>query len=54
MDFLLLSPLRLAELDAEVNALKAMVNNAVAFFYPSESFSNVCAPQMLDSMSTRS
>jgi hypothetical protein len=44
MDFFLLSPLRLAESDAELNALKAMVNNAVAFFYPGESSSNVHAP----------
>jgi hypothetical protein len=30
------------------------VNNAVTFFYPGESFSNTCAPQMLDSLPSRS
>jgi hypothetical protein len=33
----LLTLLRLAESNAEVNALKAMVENAVAFFYTSDS-----------------
>jgi hypothetical protein len=41
-------------LDAELNALKARVDNAIAFFYPIESSSGSCAPQMLDSLSTRS
>jgi hypothetical protein len=54
MDFFLLSLLRLAESDAKLNALKAMVNNAVAFFYLSGSSSNVRAPQMLDSLPTQS
>jgi hypothetical protein len=54
VDFFLLSPLRLVELDAELNALKAMVNNAIAFFYPGESSSNTRAPQMLDSPQSRS
>jgi hypothetical protein len=54
MDFFLLSPLRLAESDAELKALKAMVNNVVSFFYPSEYSSNIRAPWMLDSLSTRS
>jgi hypothetical protein len=54
MDFFLLSPLRLPESDAELNSLKAMVNNAVAFFYPGESSSKVRPPQMLDSLPTRS
>jgi hypothetical protein len=31
-----------------------MVDNAVAFFYPSESSSETRAPQMLDSLPTRS
>jgi hypothetical protein len=54
MDFFLLSPLRLPESDAELNSLKAMVNNAVAFFYPGESSSKVRPPQMLDSLPTQS
>jgi hypothetical protein len=54
MDFFLLSPLQLVESDIELNALKAMVNNAVAFFYLGESSSNVHAPQILDSLPTRS
>jgi hypothetical protein len=41
-------------LDAELNTLKAMVDNVVAFFYPGESSSGTRAPQMLDSLSTRS
>jgi hypothetical protein len=52
MDFFLLSPLRLTESDAEINALKAMVNYVVAFFYPCESASNAHAPQMFDSLSS--
>jgi hypothetical protein len=40
-------------LDAELNALKAMVNNVIAFFYPGES-SFEARPQMLDSLPTRS
>jgi hypothetical protein len=31
-----------------------MVDNAVAFFYPSESSSKVCTPQMLDNLLMRS
>jgi hypothetical protein len=31
-----------------------MVSNIVAFFYPGESTSEVCAPQMLYSLLTRS
>jgi hypothetical protein len=31
-----------------------MVNNTVAFFYPGESSSNARAPQMLDSLPSRS
>jgi hypothetical protein len=54
MDFFLLTPLQLAESDTELNALKTMVNNTVTFFYPGESSSNVRAPQMLDSLPTRS
>jgi hypothetical protein len=54
MDFFLLSPLRLVESDVQLNALKAMVNNAVAFFYPGESSSNARTPQMLDYLPTRS
>jgi hypothetical protein len=54
VDFFLLSPLRLAESNVELNALKAMVNNTVAFFYPDESSSNARAPQMLDSLPSRS
>jgi hypothetical protein len=41
-------------LDVELNALKMMAGNAVAFFYPSESSSEACTPQMLDSLPTRS
>jgi hypothetical protein len=32
----------------------AMVDNAIAFFYPIESSSDTHAPQMLDSLSNRS
>jgi hypothetical protein len=31
-----------------------MVDNAIAFFYPGESSTRMCAPQMLDSLPTRS
>jgi hypothetical protein len=37
MDFFLLSLLQLTESDANLNALKAMVNDAAAFFYPGDS-----------------
>jgi hypothetical protein len=50
----LMTPLQLAESDAELNALKVMVDNVVAFFYPGESSSEVCAPQMLDRLPMRS
>jgi hypothetical protein len=30
------------------------VDNAIGFFYPGESSSNTCTPQMLDSLSNRS
>jgi hypothetical protein len=49
-----LTPLQLTESDADLNTLKVMVDNAVAFFYPGESSFGVCAPQMLDSLLTRS
>jgi hypothetical protein len=54
LTFLLLTPLRLTESDAELNALKAMVDNAVAFFYTGESSSEARSLQMLDSLSSRS
>jgi hypothetical protein len=38
--FSLLIPLRLIESDAELNALKVMVENAIAFFYHCTSSSN--------------
>jgi hypothetical protein len=31
-----------------------MVENAIAFFYPGESSTRTCAPQMLDNLRTRS
>jgi hypothetical protein len=50
-----LTPLRLVESDVELNALKAMVDNTIAFLYPGEYSSKECAPpQMLDSLPTRS
>jgi hypothetical protein len=54
MDFFLLSPLRLAKSDTELNALKAMVNNVISFFYPGESSSASHTPQMLDNLPNRS
>jgi hypothetical protein len=48
------NPLQLAESDAELNALKAMVENVIAFFYPGKSSSATWAPQMLDSLPSRS
>jgi hypothetical protein len=50
----LLTPLWLAELDAELNALKAMVDNTMSFFYTGESSSAIHTPQMLDSLPNRS
>jgi hypothetical protein len=49
-----LTPLWLAESNAELNALKAMVDHVVAFFYLGESSSKARTPQMLDSLPTRS
>jgi hypothetical protein len=40
-------------MNVELNALKAMVDNVIAFFYPSESSSEACTPQMLDSLLRR-
>jgi hypothetical protein len=48
------TPLRLAESDAELIAIKAMVENAIAFLYPSDSSTTAQATQMLDSLSNRS
>jgi hypothetical protein len=39
-----LAPLQLLEPDVELNILKAMVDNTIAFFYPGESSSKVRAP----------
>jgi hypothetical protein len=39
-----LTPLWLVESDAELNALKVMMDNAVAFFYPGESSFGAWAP----------
>jgi hypothetical protein len=52
--FSLLTPLWLIESDVELNALKAMVENTFSFFYPSDSSTITQAPQMLDSLPTRS
>jgi hypothetical protein len=54
VDFILLSPLRLTESNAKLNALKAMVNNAVAFFYPGDSSFDAHTPQMLDCLLSQS
>jgi hypothetical protein len=42
------------ESDAELNTLKVMVDNAIAFFHPGKSSSGSHSPQMLDSLPTRS
>jgi hypothetical protein len=49
-----LTPLRLVESDTELNTLKAMVDNVIAFFYLGESSSEARTPHMLDSLLTRS
>jgi hypothetical protein len=49
-----LTPLQLTELDAKLNALKAMVDNAVAFSTLVNPPLNWAPPQMLDSLPTRS
>jgi hypothetical protein len=54
LTFLLLTPLQLTESDAELNALKVMVDNTVVFFYPGESSSEARIPHMLDSLPSRS
>jgi hypothetical protein len=53
LNHFLTDPARLAESNAELNALKVIVDNAVAFFYPGES-SRACASQILDNMPIRS
>jgi hypothetical protein len=50
----LVTPLRLAKLDAELNALKAMVDNAMSYFYPSKSSFAIRTPQMLDGLLNQS
>jgi hypothetical protein len=45
-----LTLLRLVESDAELNALKQMVENIVAFFYPGDSSTDARAPQLLDGL----
>jgi hypothetical protein len=49
-----LTLLRLVDSNAELKSLKAMVDNTIVFFYPDESSSGTRAPQMLDSLPTRS
>jgi hypothetical protein len=49
-----LTPLRLTESDVELNALKVMVENTVAFFYPGDSSTSDQAPQLLDGLPTQS
>jgi hypothetical protein len=41
-------------LDVKLHALKMMVGNVVAFFYPGVPSSEVHAPKMLDNLPTRS
>jgi hypothetical protein len=48
-----LTLLRLIESDGELTTLKAIVGNAIAFFYLGES-TDSHAPQMLDNLPTRS
>jgi hypothetical protein len=54
LDSFFLFPLQLAKFDAELNTLRARVNNAITYFYPGESFSDARAPQLLDSLPSRS
>jgi hypothetical protein len=49
-----LTPRWPAESEAELSALKVMVDNVIAFFYPGESSSEAHAHQMLDSLPNRS
>jgi hypothetical protein len=49
-----LTPLQLTETEAELKALNAMVENAVAFFYPDDPASAARAPQLLDGLPTQS
>jgi septal ring factor EnvC (AmiA/AmiB activator) len=51
---ILVIPLRLAQTEAELNALKAMVENAVSFFYPNDTSLAARAPLLLDGLPTRS
>jgi hypothetical protein len=51
---MLLIPLPSAEIKAKRNALKAMVENVVAFFYPDDPDSAARAPQLLDGLLTQS
>jgi hypothetical protein len=51
---LILTPLWLVESDVELDALKAMVENAVALFYPDDPSTSPRAPQLLDVLSTQS
>jgi hypothetical protein len=52
--YFLTNPLRLAESDADLNALNVMLENAIAFFYPGESSTRKHAPQMLHCLPRRS
>jgi hypothetical protein len=50
---MLLTSLQLTETNAELNTLKAMVENIVAFFYPSDPSSAARASELLDGLLTR-
>jgi hypothetical protein len=51
--YILLTPIQIAEFDAEHNTLKAMVKKAVSFFYPKDPSSDTRTPQLLDGLPNR-
>jgi hypothetical protein len=51
--YILLTPIRITESDAELNTLKVMVKKAVSFFYPKDPSSDAQTPQLINVLPNR-
>jgi hypothetical protein len=51
--YILLTPIRITESDAELNTLKVMVKKVVSFFYPKDPSSDARTPQLINVLPNR-
>jgi hypothetical protein len=51
--YILLTPIRITESDAELNTLKVMVKKVVSFFYPKDPSSDAGTPQLINVLPNR-